>query len=174
MELKYGFITLLVVLLKLARLCSPRKFDFTLLNLSNFMASCNFTEEISIFHNRPSLSLPDISLRPTASTVLVCGLIPTSLEYRTRWITPAEEILVSTTGRHVVINEQVTVNGTQFPGTTIAIEDLSYQDAGQYVCEGQTTNTTDPSIWISASIHLQLNGKFIYTSKDWVFMIMLA
>ena len=114
-----------------------------------------------IFPSHPSVTLPDTSL--THVVVLACGLTPTTLEYRTRWITPANEILVSTTGRHVVINEQVTVNGTQFPGTAIAIEDLSYQDAGQYICEGQTTNTTDPSIWVSTTIHLQLNGKCIYT-----------
>lgn len=124
------------------------------------MASFNFTEEITIFPTSPSVTLPGLSLMP--STVLSCGLTPMSLvtqNYRTRWITPAGEIVVSRTGRYIVNNGAVLVNYSQFPGTVIGILNLSYRDAGQYTCEGQLTNTTDPNVWTSAKIDLQLNGK---------------
>ena len=127
----------------------------------------NFTENISIFPSRPSVTLPDSSLTP--SLVLLCGLTPTSLtvqDYRTRWITPAREIVVSSTRHYIVISGETTINDTLFPATVIVIKNLSYRDAGQYICEGQTTNTTDPSIWVSATTHLQLNCKLIHTSED--------
>lgn len=87
-------------------------------------------------------------------------------DYRTRWITPAGEIVVSTTGRYVINNRLVPVNGAQFPGTEIAIHNLSYQDAGQYICESQATNTTDLSVWVSATTDLQLNSKLIICTSD--------
>ena len=118
------------------------------------------TEEVTIFATRPSITLPDTSLRP--SIILACGLTPMSLSvqgYRLRWITPAGEILTSNTGRYIVNNGPVPFDGMQFPGSVIAIEDLSYEDRGNYICEGQRTNTTDPNAWESATITLQLNCK---------------
>ena len=115
-----------------------------------------------IFTSRPSVTLPNTSLMPT--TVLTCGLTPTSLtrqDYRARWITPVGETVVSSDGRFILNNGLVPVNGTQFPGTVFAIPNLSYQDAGQYTCEVQPTNTTDPNAWVPATIDLQLNSKLI-------------
>ena len=127
------------------------------------MASFNFTEE-TIFPSKPSVTLPGgSSLMPSA--ILTCGLTPTSLtvqDYRTRWITPTGETVVSTDGRYILNNGPVPVNGIQFPGTVLAIQNLSYQDAGQYTCEGQATNATDPNaLWINAATNLQLNSKLM-------------
>ena len=131
----------------------------------HLLIAINFTENISVFPSQPSVTLPEPSLL-ISRTVLACGFTPISLtmqDYRTRWITPAREIVVSITGHYIVINGNVRINASQFPGTVIAIQNLSYQDAGQYTCEGQATNTADPNVWASATIDLQLNSKLICT-----------
>ena len=100
-----------------------------------------------------------------AGLILTCGLQPETLtpnvNYAIRWILPRGEIVNSTasSGRFVVSETHVPINGSILPGTFLAIFQLSYQDAGTYTCEGRSTASGASPLWASASFELQLNCK---------------
>lgn len=84
----------------------------------------------------------------------------TTENFTSRWTTPTSTVVTSTGGP--VSNYLVTTlifpisNGTEFPGTVLAIQRLSYLDAGQYICEGRVNGMTE---WVSAVVQLILNSK---------------
>ena len=162
-------VLLLGLLLKTIVALSSRKFvliNVTSYRYTNFLCFL-YTEEISIFPNRSPVILPDLSL--TSSIDLACVLTPTTLilqGYRARWITPAGEIIVSTNSRYGTYTGGI-LDTQQIPrpSTLLLIQKLSYQDAGLYICEGQRANTSDASVWVSATVELRLNCEYIYHDK---------
>ena len=63
----------------------------------------------------------------------------------------------SGSSRYVINNGNGPIqNGTHFPITLLVIRSVSYQDAGEYTCEGRTN---DGILWASATVQLQINSK---------------
>ena len=106
-----------------------------------------------------------MSFELMAGLVLTCGLeletLTPSVNYTTRWIVPGGETIDQSTssGRFVVFDSPVPINGRTLPGTFLAVFHLSYQDAGTYTCEGRSTAPGASPLWASASFELQLNCK---------------
>ena len=109
------------------------------------------------------VTLPETNLMPNA--LLTCALTPVSLSpqnYTSRWTTPGSIVISSTNppsggSRYVINNGRVPIlNGTEFPITLLGIASLSYQDAGEYICEARTN---DGTLWASATVQLEINSK---------------
>ena len=98
------------------------------------------------------------------SVQFICGLEPDTLQanvnYTTRWILPGREIVNSTTGHFIFIEEPVTIDNRTVPGTTLILTQISWQDAGMYTCEGRSTAAGASTQWASASFELHLNCEF--------------
>ena len=114
----------------------------------------------------PVLKIPSetFSLRPRA--ILSCALsIAPGVRYTTQWSGPAGIIDPNTNTDCYVITEGVLrlTNGSDFPGTTLAIRKLSYQDAGVYTCSGRSLAASNEEVpsssWVSAEIDLQLDSE---------------
>lgn len=70
--------------------------------------------------------------------------------------------MTSSRGRFVLNEGSVTVDlSREVPGTILAVTQLSYQDAGMYICEGRSTDSDETSPWASATIELQLCCKLL-------------
>ena len=122
------------------------------------------TENITIFAIRDMVTLPGKNLL-MPSTLLTCALTPMSLSpqnYTSRWTTPGSMVISSTnppsgSSRYVISNGNGPIqNRTYFPVTLFGIGSLSYQDAGEYTCEGRTN---DGTLWVSATVQLWMNSK---------------
>ena len=104
---------------------------------------------------------------------LVCGLSPDTLQanvnYTTRWILPDEQIIISNQGRFVFSESRVSFNNVLLPGTILVVTKLSFQDAGNYTCEGRNTAPGASTVWASASIELQLNCKL--NSNQYIYIM---
>ena len=105
-----------------------------------------------------------MSFELMAGLFLTCGLeretLTPNVNYATRWILPRGETIDSmSSGRFVVSESPVPVNGSTLPGTFLAVLQLSYRDAGTYTCEGRSTTSGASTLWASASFELQLNCK---------------
>ena len=100
---------------------------------------------------------------------LVCGLEPTSLvpqeNYTTRWITPGGEIVNSSRDRFFLseVNSRFFAarNHSSTPATIFIVTQVTYQDAGVYICEGRNNASGDTSPWASATTELQLCCKLL-------------
>ena len=125
------------------------------------------TEEITIVPIRETVTLPDQNML-MFSEILTCALSPLSLSpsnYTSRWTTPGPMSTtltsieqVSMDDSYIVNNGRITLqNGSNIPITLLVIQRLSYQDAGEYICEGQIDDT---SAWVSATVQLRTNSKF--------------
>ena len=110
------------------------------------------------------VTLPENNL-VMPNSLLTCALTPMSLtsqNYTSRWTTPASTVISSTnppsgSSRYVINNGIGPIqNGTQFPVTLLAIQSLSYRDAGEYTCEARTN---DGILWVSATVQLETNSK---------------
>lgn len=112
------------------------------------------------------VKIPSENRSLSPSVIFRCGLEPTSLvpqvNYTTRWTTPEGEIVNSTRDNFLLIEGII----SQFPGTLLLIQQISYLDAGKYTCEGIGTITNDTSSWASASIELQLDSKLMATCMN--------
>ena len=128
----------------------------------------SYTDEVSIFPLSSVIKIPSVLYPLRSGIPLVCGLEPTSLvpqvNYTTRWITPAGETVNSTRDRFILseVESRFFVERNSTPATLFTVTQVTYQDAGVYICEGRnnaSSNDTPP--WASATTELQLCCKLI-------------
>ena len=120
--------------------------------------------DVTIVPSRNPVVIPSLTHTLTPGIPLVCGLNPDTLEpnvnYTTRWILPDGTTITSSQGRFVFSESRVSLSsGEVGPGTILVVTSLSYQDAGNYTCEGRSTAPGASPLWASASFELQLNCK---------------
>jgi hypothetical protein len=124
-----------------------------------------FSEDVTIIlRSGPNITVPSVSFELMAGLILSCGLeLEGVTDYETQWILPGGGEMVDSTsssGRFIVFELPVSINGRNLPGTLLSIFQLSYQDTGTYTCEGRSTAPGASTLWASASFELQLNCKF--------------
>ncbi len=120
------------------------------------------SEDVTIVSNGNPIVIPSQRNPLLSGLPLICGLMPDTLEpnvnYTTRWIVPAGETITSTQGRFVFTESRLSLNSIgEVPGTILVVTQLSYQDAGNYTCEGRSTAPGASTLWASATFELQLN-----------------
>ena len=119
------------------------------------------TEDITIIPIRSPVVIPSRTNTLMPGIPLACGLNPDTLQadvnYTTRWILPNGQTITSTQGRFVFSESRVTLNNVPLPGTILVVTGLSFQDAGNYTCEGRSTAPGASPLWASGSFELQLN-----------------
>ena len=117
----------------------------------------------------PVVKIPSENFPLRPRLFLSCALsIAPGVNYATQWSGPDDTGMIdpATNVDHYAITEGNVhlMNGSDFPGTTLAIHKLSYQDAGVYICSVRSlagSNEEVPS-WVSARIDLQLDSELIY------------
>ena len=103
-------------------------------------------------------------------TFLMCIPEPnsqlTEVDYISRWTIPSGETytfgVTNPPGfeRYQVVQGPAdTRQGVQREATLLFLENLSYQDAGNYTCEVRSSSGSAQSPWFSASVELQLEGR---------------
>ena len=114
------------------------------------------------------LKIPSETFSLKPRIILSCALsIAPGVRYRTQWSGPGDAGIIDpiTNTDSCVITEGILrlMNGSDFPGTTLAIRKLSYQDAGVYTCSGRSLAATNEEVpsssWVSAEIDLQLDSE---------------
>ena len=110
---------------------------------------------------------------------LACGLeletLTPGVNYTTQWILPGSETINSTRGRFHFIEDHMVINDTLIlSGTSLMVTQLSYQDAGTYICEGRGIDQGASTQWAAASIELQLNCEFIIAVRTIVDIFTVA
>ena len=122
-------------------------------------------ENIMIFPNKSPVVIPSQINILIPGIPLICVLNPYTLEpnvnYTTRWIVPDGTTITSDQGRFILSENRlsVSVSTGPLPSTILVVTSLSYQDAGNYTCEGRSTAPGASPLWASASFELQLNCK---------------
>ena len=72
----------------------------------------------------------------------------------TRWRLPNEAVINFGVGNNVF-----QYNVAPPAMTYLLIQNMTYEDAGTYTCEARnTSDTTTPTVWYSATVELQLLG----------------
>lgn len=116
---------------------------------------------ISVEAEQSVITKPRSSIEVISSlTILTCSVHSPNSSFISRWITPSGEIISRSTGRYSLNQGLVTADGL---GTVLAVQKLSYEDAGVYMCEvvprGGSVSSCDCSGFpASASIQLVLQG----------------
>ena len=126
-----------------------------------------FVENVSsIQPGVPVRILPE-EPRPNHFTFLVCNSEPNSQltmsDYISRWTIPSGETITYMVPNLPGFERYRIVQGqgggqVQRESTILLVENLSYQDAGNYTCEARSSASTQ-SPWFSASVELQLEGR---------------
>ncbi len=119
---------------------------------------------ISVEAEESLLTLPRSSFEAVSSlTILTCFVRPSNSSFISRWITPSGEIISRSTGRYSFNQGRVTSEGL---GTVLAVQSLSYEDAGVYRCEvvsrgGSVSSCDCTGFPTSASVQLVLRGMYM-------------
>ncbi len=116
--------------------------------------------EVSVYPLPSVVTLPSSPERLDSSVVLICGIEPPSYTYATYWITPQGNIIRNNSNPHYLfIDGQFDIDYRRIIGTTLTIRELTYSDAGDYVCalEEMKMNGGDPII-SSSVVELKLSG----------------
>ena len=123
----------------------------------------------SVRPETPVRVLPE-NTRLNTFTFLMCNPEPSSqltvTDYVSRWTIPSGETFTHLVPiphgfeRYRIV--QGPVGTPQVQSTLLLVEMLSYQDAGNYTCEVRNSSAQSP--WFSASVELQLEGKYTYMS----------
>ena len=115
--------------------------------------------ELSIVPAISPLVIPSFRTNLAPDTFLVCAVTP-PLNLFTRWTLPSGTVTVfrDANDPRFIMSLANNVNGTAFI-TILLIQNMTYEDAGTYTCEARnTSDTTTPTVWYSATVELQLLG----------------
>jgi hypothetical protein len=114
------------------------------------------------------VKIPSEAIPLTPRVILSCALsIAPGVNYTTQWRGPGDTGAidpVTNTDRYAITNDRVrSPDGSESPGTTLAIRRLSYEDAGLYTCSGRSLAASNEEVpsspMVSATIDLQLDGE---------------
>ena len=97
----------------------------------------------------------------SASAILTCSIEPSDVSFSSRWITPGGQIITGSIDHYSLIQGRVSLQGM---GTVLAVQSLSYEDAGAYTCEvvergGSVLSCDCDGFPTSAAVELILQGK---------------
>lgn len=118
---------------------------------------------------------------PSSTATLRCILtISPDVNYEAQWIGPGEVGLIntSTSDRYTIANTTFELlNGPpHWTRTELTIHELSYQDAGVYICTGRMLVELNElaSPWMSATLNLQLDVDLLSKFNETVVMATTA
>ena len=97
---------------------------------------------------------------PSSFVVIVCNVEPINATVPTRWVMPHGEIISQSYGRYRIGQG---VNGNGVWSTILAVQNVSYRDAGHYTCEVVPSSISRSQCEcvdfpFSATTELQLQG----------------
>ena len=130
-----------------------------------------FVENVSSIQPEvPVIILPE-DTRLNTFTFLLCNPEPnsqlTEVDYISRWTIPSGETFTNLVANPPGFEQYRVVQGPadgrqgvqRKESTVLILENLSYQDAGNYTCEVRSSSASAQSPWFSASVELQLEGR---------------
>ena len=128
-----------------------------------------FAEIVSSIQSEIPVRILPGDTRLNTFTFLTCLPEPSTLtqyDYVSRWTIPSGETLTYWVTNppgferyQVVQGTADTHQGVRREATLLFLENLSYQDAGNYTCEVRSSSGSAQSPWFSASVELQLEGR---------------
>lgn len=106
---------------------------------------------------------PQENSDPSSFAVIVCNVEPVNATVPTRWILPNGQMISDSFGRFRVGQGS---NGNGIWSTILAIQNISYQDAGYYTCEVVPSSISRSlcecvDFPFSTTTHLQLQGMIL-------------
>ena len=124
-----------------------------------------FVENVSSIQPEVPVRILPEDTRLNTFIFLVCNPEPNSQltvsNYISRWTIPSGETFTFWVSNPPGFERYRVVQGPSdgVQQTILLLENLSYQDAGNYTCEVRSSSGSAQSPWFSASVELQLEGR---------------
>ena len=124
-----------------------------------------FVENVSSIQPEVPVRILPEDTRLNTFIFLVCNPEPNSQltvsNYISRWTIPSGETFTFWVSNPPGFERYRVVQGPSdgVQQTILLLENLSYQDAGNYTCEVRSSSASAQSPWFSASVELQLEGR---------------